>query len=256
MTICPRTIGGESPDTPGGVVAIKIFGIWQWNDTDVMWATFIIAACMLTTGTVCMRRARGNTNTFSLGASLVSGAFVTVAIFGLQLASNLTAKEESFQLGIAMQSDLSGFDPQGRSLKKAHLNSKILDGAKLRNADLRQASLRSASLRSAQLHGANLEGADLLGADLFVAELPGANLRNADLRSAKLEDAHIWSADFRGAKVNDETCWPRSFWDKKVQQAGLRPMESHTPTREVPATLGHPCEPGEHLEAGRGGAGG
>jgi hypothetical protein len=36
-----------------------------------------------------------------LGASLVSGAFVTVAIFGLQLASNLTAKEESFQLGIA-----------------------------------------------------------------------------------------------------------------------------------------------------------
>jgi Pentapeptide repeats (8 copies) len=191
------------------VVAIKIFGIWQWNDTDVMWATFIIAACMLTTGIGCMLRARGSTNTFSLGASLVSGAFVTVAIFGLQLASNLTAKEESFQLGIAMQSDLSGFDPQGRSLEKAHLNSKTLDGAKP---------------------------------------------RNADLRSAKLEDANIWSADFRGAKVNDETCWPRSFWEQKVQQAGLLPTESHTPTQVVKATLGHPCESGEHLEAGGGGA--
>jgi uncharacterized protein YjbI with pentapeptide repeats len=191
---------------------------------------------------------------FSLGASLVSGAFVTVAIFGLQLVSSLAAQEaaeeESFQLGIALQSDLSGFDPQGRSLEKAHFNSKILDGAKLQNADLRQASLRNASLRDAQLHGANLEGADLLGADLFVAELPRANLRNADLRSAKLEEAQIWDADFRGAKVNAETCWPPSFWDQKVQQAGLLPMESHTPTRVVPAELGHPCEPGEHLEAG------
>ena len=191
------------------MVAIKILGIWHWNDTDVIWATFIIAACMLMTGIGCMLRARGSTNTFSLGASLVSGAFVTVAIFGLQLASNLTAKEESFQLGIAMQSDLSGFDPQGRSLEKAHLNSKTLDGAKL---------------------------------------------RNADLRSAKLEDANIWSADFRGAKVNDETCWPRSFWEQKVQQAGLLPTESHTPTQVVKATLGHPCESGEHLEAGGGGA--
>jgi hypothetical protein len=170
---------------------------------------FIIAACMLMTGIGCMLRAHGSTNTFSLGASLVSGAFVTVAIFGLQLASNLTAKDESFQLGIAMQSDLSGFDPQGRSLEKAHLNSKTLDGAKL---------------------------------------------RNADLRSAKLEDANIWSADFRGAKVNDETCWPRSFWEQKVQQAGLLPTESHTPTQVVKATLGHPCESGEHLEAGGGGA--
>jgi hypothetical protein len=128
-----------------------------------------------------------------------------VAIFGLQLASNLTAKEESFQLGIAMQSDLSGFDPQGRSLEKAHFNSKTLDGAKL---------------------------------------------RIADLRSAKLEDANIWTADFRGAKVNDETCWPISFWQQKVQRAGLVPMESHTPTRVVPASLGHPCEPREHLQAG------
>jgi pentapeptide repeat protein len=238
------------------VVVIRIFGIWQWNDTDVMWATFIIAACMVTAGIACMLRARGNTNTFSLGASLVSGAFVTVAIFGLQLASNLTAKEESFQLGIAMQSDLSGFDPQGRSLEKAHFNSKTLDGAKLRNADLRQASLRNASLRDAQLHGANLEGADLLAADLFVAELPGANLRNADLRSAKLEDANIWTADFRGAKVNDETCWPLSFWQQKVQRAALVPMESHTPTRVVPASLGHPCEPREHLQAGGGSDGG
>jgi hypothetical protein len=238
------------------VVVIRIFGIWQWNNTDVMWATFIIAACMVTAGIACMLRARGNPNTFSLGASLVSGAFVTVAIFGLQLASNLTAKEESFQLGITMQSDLSGFDPQGRSLEKAHFNSKTLDGAKLRDADLRQASLRNASLRDAQLHGANLEGADLLAADLFVAELPGANLRDADLRSAKLEDANIWTADFRGAKVNDETCWPLSFWQQKVQRAGLVPMESHTPTRVVPASLGHPCEPREHLQAGGGSDGG
>ena len=179
-----------------------------------------------------------------------------MAIFGLQLASNLTAKEESFQLGIAMQSDLSGFDPQGRSLEKAHFNSKILDGAKLQNADLRQASLRNASLRDAQLQDANLEGADLLAADLYVAELPRANLRNADLRSAKLEEAYIWTADFHGAKVNAETCWPLSFWKQKVKQAGLKPMESHTPTRVVPATLGHPCKPREHLQARQDSAGG
>lgn len=92
-----------------------------------------------------------------------------------------------------------------------------------------------------------------MGTDLFEAELPEADLRNADLRSAKFEDANIWTADFRGAKVNADTCWPPPFWEQKVAKAGLQPAASRTPTRNVPASLGHPCKPGEHAAAGRGG---
>lgn len=225
---------------------------WHWKDGDVMWVTCGVAVFMLALGIVFMLVGRGQSgsNLFSLGASLVSGGFVTVAIFGLQLASNLNAKEESFQLAIAMQSDLSGFSPQGHSLENAYLNSKILDGAQLSNTNLQSARMRHAALRGTLLHEADLRRADLLGADLFEAELPGADLRNADLRSAKLEDANIWTADFRGALVNAETCWPPSFWKSKLDAAGVQPMKSRTPTREVPASRGHPCTAGEHLEAG------
>jgi hypothetical protein len=217
-----------------------------------MWATCGVALFMLILGLGLMASGRGtaSSNRFSLGASLVSGGFVTVAIFGLQLASNLNAKEESFQLALAMQSDLSGFSPQGHSLKNAYLNSKVLDGAQLSNVNLQSAKLRHAALRGALLGKAQLQGADLLGADLFEAELPGADLRRADLRSAKLEDANIWTANFHGARVNDETCWPPSFWQSKVDKAGLEPMGSRTPTRVVRASLGHPCTAGEHTRAG------
>jgi Pentapeptide repeats (8 copies) len=179
------------PDVPGGVVPIDIrlfIWTWHWKDGDVMWATCGVALVMLVLGLGLMASGRGpsGSNRFSLGASLVSGGFVTAAIFGLQLASNLNAKEESFQLAIAMQSDLSGFSPQGHSLKNAYLNSKVLDGARLSNTNLQWAKLRHAALRGTLFHKADLRHADLLGADLFEAELPGADLRNADLRSAKL----------------------------------------------------------------------
>jgi hypothetical protein len=225
---------------------------WHWKDNDVMWVTCGVAVFMLALGIVFMMAGRGQSrsNWFSLGASLVSGGFVTVAIFGLQLASNLNAKEESFQLAIAMQSDLSGFSPQGHSLEYAYLNSKVLDGAQLSNTNLRSAKMRHAALRGTLLHKADLRHADLLGADLFEAELPNADLRDADLRSAKLEDANIWSADFHGALVNAETCWPPSFWNSKINSAGVQPRKSRTPTREVPASPGHPCTAGEHTQAG------
>ena len=224
---------------------------WHWNDNDVMWVTCGVAALMLVLGIVFMMAGRGpGSNWFSLGASLVSGGFVTVAIFGLQLASNLNAKEESFQLAIAMQSDLSGFSPQGHSLENAYLNSKILDGAQLSNTNLQSAKLRHAALRGTLLHKADLRHADLLGADLFEAELPDADLRNADLRSAKLEDANIWTADFHDALVNAETCWPPSFWKSKLNSSGVKPTKSRTPTQEVPASRGHPCRAGEHARAG------
>ena len=225
---------------------------WHWKDNDVMWVTCGVAVFMLALGIVFMMAGRGQSgsNWFSLGASLVSGGFITVAIFGLQLASNLNAKEESFQLAIAMQSDLSGFSPRDHSLENAYLNSKILDGAQLSNTNLRSAKLRHAALRGTLLHNADLRGADLLGADLFEAELPHADLRNADLRSAKLEDADIWTADFRGALVNAETCWPPSFWASKINNAGVQPRASKTPTRKVAASAGHPCTAGEHAQAG------
>jgi hypothetical protein len=241
-----RVLGGVSMD-------IKLFiWTWHWKDDDVMWVTCGVAVLMLALGIVFMMAGRGQSrsNWFSLGASLVSGGFVTVAIFGLQLASNLNAKEESFQLAIAMQSDLSGFSPRDHSLENAYLNSKILDGAQLSNANLRSARMRHAALRGTLLHKADLRQADLLGADLFEAELPHADLRDADLRSAKLEDADIWTADFRGALVNAETCWPPSFWTSKIDSAGLKPRKSRTPTREVPASRGHPCTAGEHAGAG------
>ena len=85
----------------------------------------------------------------SLGASLMTGAFISLALAGAQIYLNGAhedrSKEEQFRLSIAMAHDLSGFDPS-MSLEGLSLAGKNLDHAQLADEDLSEANRSKAAL--------------------------------------------------------------------------------------------------------------
>jgi uncharacterized protein YjbI with pentapeptide repeats/endonuclease YncB( thermonuclease family) len=129
----------------------------------------------------------------SLGASLLTGAGISLAFFFLQDANQRNEKKvadrQALHLRVGLTRDLSGSDLRGSDLRGVDLGNKDLSGADLRGADL-----DGDSLIGADLHGATLEGAHLRGADLTKANLIGAFLNGADLRDARLGDAHLQRA--------------------------------------------------------------
>ena len=213
----------------------------------------------------------------NLGVGLLTGSALGFAVFALQLYSDqnsqrlelrreaadrkleerreAAAARQSFLFTLAVTSNLTGFDPRGRSLNGLYLAGKVLSRARLRGAKLRGATLRDASLVAADLSHSRLILADLINADLYQAALTGANLRGADLRFAKFEAAAVEKiATLDGAKVNAATCWPAGFLtapETLKLRRGLRPMETSRPSgRKLPPSRGHTCENGEHREAG------
>jgi Pentapeptide repeats (8 copies) len=154
----------------------------------------------------------------SLGASLLTGAFISLALTGAQIFLNGVqddrSKEEQFRLSIAMAHDLSGLDPS-MSLEGMSLPGKNLDRAQLADEDLSEvnlegASLREADLSDADLSDANLSRADLTGAKLVGADLTDANLQFANLTRTQLVPPHrsAVGVTLDGTKVNARTCWP------------------------------------------------
>jgi hypothetical protein len=154
----------------------------------------------------------------SLGASLITGAFISLALAGAQIYLNGVqddrSKEEQFRLSIAMAHDLSGLDPD-MSLSGLSLAGKNLDRAQLADEDLSDANLEGASLREvdltdADLSDADLSRADLTGAQLVGADLTGANLQFANLTRTQLVPSHesAVGVTLDGTKVNARTCWP------------------------------------------------
>ena len=154
----------------------------------------------------------------SLGASLITGAFISLALAGAQMYLNGAredqSKKEQFNLSIALAHDLSGVNPT-RSLQGLSLAGKNLDHAQLAGEDLSDTNLEGASLREADLSEADLSRADLFRADLTGAQLVGADLTEADLEFANL--AHSKLVPYGGSAVgvtldhtmvNARTCWP------------------------------------------------
>jgi serine/threonine protein kinase, bacterial len=92
--------------------------------------------------------------------------------FAASLFVQLSAEANNFKMTIAVSNDLTGFDPNGRSLQQM-----TFAGKKLARAKFKEADLRDADLSTAYLGEANLEDADLRGADLFYAVLLRANLK-------------------------------------------------------------------------------
>lgn len=154
------------------------------------------------------------------------------------------AAEEAFLLQLSLSANLTGFDPQARSLQDAYLSGKTLVDAHFEDADLRGAQLRNSNLTAADLDDADLRGANLLFARLRTATLRRADLRGADLRGAKFSFADVWSARLDGAIVDARTCWPRSFLRTRAPKAGFVVMPVRTERRSDPPSLGHVCERG------------
>jgi Pentapeptide repeats (8 copies) len=178
----------------------------------------------------------------ALGASIVTGVCVTLAMFILQGWTDKRAQREDFRLQVALTSDLRGFDPRGQDMSGMHLAGKDLTGANLAGASLVRTVLRGSNLVGAKLDRARLQHGDLVDADLTNAVLTGARLNGADLRGATLDGAQIVDVDraaWKGVKANWHTCWPRGF-NFGDPEFGLVAM----PTRHNPKkkSLGRYCD--------------
>ena len=228
--------------------------------------TAVVAVLALLLGSVCFLF--GNGDTKNLGIGLLTGTVATAGLFAVQVSierskdnAEAVAKaqerkqeirqgkqtaEQTFQLSIALTSDLTGFDPRGHSLAGTYLSGKTLNSAHLDGAHLEHAQLRGTHLRQSQLTAAHLEGANLRDADLTQAILAGANLRGAHLEGAKFALAAIEQAkSLRGATVDQNTCWPRGFLQTIALKAHLVPRAIRTdPANPVPASMGHTCKEG------------
>ena len=166
----------------------------------------------------------GDSQGKEVGLALVPGVIFLVAPGLIQAAVDLN----SFRSSVTFASDLSGFDPEGRSLQGLNFSKKDLTVAYFQDADLRDTRMRETDLSNANLAGADLRGADLRGADLAGADLHGADLSGANLRGTEIVTRwkeNLDSTTFTGAKVADETCWLIPTRKGKKHPARIRPTE-------------------------------
>jgi hypothetical protein len=184
-----------------------------------------------------------------LGVALVVGSLFFAASGFVQLS----AEANSFRMTIAVTDNLTGFDPNGRSLQGMTFAGKNLSRAKLKEANLKDADLSGAFLGEANLEDADLPGANLFYSILIRAKLKNTDLTGADLRGAELSTG-VLGAQLRDAKVHRETCWQMKLQDQSQwpSEEDARVMEEDRPIVEklitiglVPSdnrTLGHVCD--------------
>lgn len=125
-----------------------------------------------------------------LGASLVGGAVVGLAVLGAELAF-------AWQLEHLELVRARGADRQGMRLQLGL--STEFSGIDLALKDLSRFYLPDRNFYKANLSGCILQGAILWNANLSNARLIAANLRDADLNQANLTNANLTRADLRGA---------------------------------------------------------
>jgi uncharacterized protein YjbI with pentapeptide repeats len=146
-----------------------------------------------------------------LGVALVVGSL----FFAASLFVQLSAEANNFKMTIAVSKDLTGFDPNGRSLQEMTFAGKNLNRAKFKGANLKDADLSTAYLGEANLENADLRGANLFYAILLRAKLKNTDLTGADLRGAELSTG-VLGAQLNNAKVHRETCWQMRLQDPSL----------------------------------------
>jgi uncharacterized protein YjbI with pentapeptide repeats len=162
-----------------------------------------------------------------LGVALMTGAVISVAVLGLQIANELRVedveKRRQLLASIGSSMRLDGIDLSGEDLEGVHLGSKIFDDARFVGTDLQGANLsrsrferatfegadlREANMRATDFQGAHFQDANLSGATLHSACLREADLRGADVRAKELTATDVWLAEY-----DSETEWPdRTPW--------------------------------------------
>jgi Pentapeptide repeats (8 copies) len=189
-----------------------------------------------------------------LGVALMVGAL----FFAASLFVQLSAEASNFKTTIAVSKDLTGFDPNDRSLQEMtlagkNLNRAKLEGANLVRADLSTTHLGEANLKNANLREASLFYAVLLRATLENTDMTGANLRGAELSTEILTAQGILTVRLNDAKVHRETCWhirlkEQHMWPNK-EDAQVIEQDQRIIDRLITSglahedgTLGHVCD--------------
>lgn len=160
------------------------------------------ALLIICIGGILLKSAAG-TKRADAGIAMLTGAIFLIAA-GL---TQFTVDSSNFRTSVALESDLTGFDPNGRSLDGFTLAGKKLHAAQFEGADLRDANLSYSDLKEARLRGADARSAELFYAKLHLASLEGADLRDANLVGAEIATPYIDNVQFAGARVHEETCW-------------------------------------------------
>jgi len=180
------------------VLAIPGF---RWGVTLTITAAVALATLIL--GLVLTIPAPG-TRRREIGLALVAGACFVVGSGLIQAAADIN----QFRSTLMFTQDLTGFNPEGRSLQGLPLNGKRLTAAQLGGADLRKAHLVRADLTDADVRSAHFEGADLgyaqFGGGTTFAE---AHFTGADLRGTRMSGVELSRATFDRALVHQFTCW-------------------------------------------------
>lgn len=231
--------------------AISAWPIPGFKWTATLTITAIVAMLFSLAG-ADLFRAPDNTRRREVGLALVTGAAFMISSGLVQASLDVS----NFRWTVSVTNDLTGFDPEGRSLRGFNLTGKNLRGSSLQDVDLQSSNLRYADLKEAQLSRAKLNGANL-----YYASLMGAVLRGADFTSANLEGAELGDLtrlkSLAGARVHEETCWLiRTHNDSKPRRMqspsrvkptpdGLSAVEflarAELVTEEAGRPLGHVC---------------
>lgn len=207
---------------------------FRWNST--LTITAVVAALILVAG-LLLTIAPDTTRRREIGLALVSGGVFVVGSGFIQAAVDISG----FRNSLTFTQDLSGFDPDGRSLQGFNLNGKRFATAYLVGANLKEADLVRSNFEDANLDGGHFEDANLNYA-VFGSKttLPGAQFDRAQLIGTKINGIKIADAHFPGASVHQETCWriPTKY-DPKAHDATAVDKNRMIPTEAGQTLLNH-----------------
>jgi len=135
-----------------------------------------------------------------LGAALVSGALVSMAVLFIERRQQRESEKRNMQLSLSTQQELEHMDLSNHDLRWVS----FLRGRNLSRANFQGAKLSGADFSDALIDEGNFKGADLrhtnfAGCCLRKAKLSKADLRRANFSGAELDGAELYGADIRGA---------------------------------------------------------
>jgi uncharacterized protein YjbI with pentapeptide repeats len=143
-----------------------------------------------------------------LGAALLGGGVVSIALLYLQWRLSLAAEKRDLQLQLGIQKDFRGIDLSARDLSGFHLPEKYFT-----KANFTRANLKGVNLSGAILSQANLNGADLRGAKLDKTALkPRVGQKPSETQRPTIyKDVSINGTTFDKAKYDSKTSCPEGL---------------------------------------------
>ncbi len=142
----------------------------------------------------------GNMDWSNIFQAIISGVFVGLVVFGLDLIrSRRERKLSDFRIAANWETSEHKVSLRSFYLPKANLSGFDLSGVNFESANIRKAGLWSTNLKNANLRKANLRGAQLVGADLQKVVATNANFSKTVIHRHDYSELDC-SANFSGAR--------------------------------------------------------